>query len=129
MGKIEEVTVDNLKDCTTSLFHAQSEIKKLKGIVDWIKPLVVKYLKSNGLSNYKDENGSVSIVTTKSESFNEEALIPFLKEHYPETIKTVEVIDYEVLNELAYNNEKIVQDLVAFKVVKEGEKVYVRTKS
>lgn len=129
MGKIEEVTVDNLKDCTTSLFHAQNEIKRFKSVVDWIKPLVVKYLKANGLSNYKDENGSVSITTTKSESFNEEELLPFLKEHYPEVIKTVEVVDYELLNELAYNNEKLVQDLVAFKVVKEGEKVYVRPKN
>lgn len=129
MGKTEEVTVDNLKDCTTSLFHAQSEIKRFKSVVDWIKPLVVKYLKANGLSNYKDENGSVSITTTKSESFNEEELLPFLKEHYPEVIKTVEVVDYELLNELAYNNEKLVQDLVAFKVVKEGEKVYVRPKN
>lgn len=129
MGKIEEVTVDNLKDYTTSLFHAQSEIKRFKSVVDWIKPLVVKYLKANGLSNYKDENGSVSITTTKSESFNEEELLPFLKEHYPEVIKTVEVIDYETLNELAYNDEKLVQDLVVFKVVKEGEKVYVRPKN
>lgn len=129
MGKIKEVTVDNLKDCTTSLFHAQNEIKRFKSAVDWIKPLIVKYLKANGLSNYKDENGSVSIIVTKNESFNEEELLPFLKEHYPEVIKTVEVIDYEALNELAYNDEKLVQDLVAFKVVKEGEKVYVRPKN
>lgn len=129
MGKIEQVTSENLKDCVTTLFHAQAESKKFKGIIDWIKPLVVKYLKSNDLSTYKDENGSVSIVTTKSESFNEEELLPFLKEHYPETIKTVEVIDYELLNNLAYENEKLVEKLVCFKIVREGEKVYVRTKN
>ena len=129
MGKITEVTAENLKECTTTLFHAQAESKRFKGVIDWIKPMIIKYLKSNGLSNYKDENGSVSIITTKSESFNEEELLPFLKEYYPETVKKVEVIDYELLNNLAYEDEKLVEELVSFKIVKEGEKVYVRTKN
>lgn len=128
MGKITEVTAENLKECTTTLFHAQAESKRFKGVIDWIKPMIIKYLKSNGLSNYKDENGSVSITTIKTESFNEEELIPFLKENYPEVIKTVEVVDYELLNNLAYEDEKLVEKLVAYKVVKEGERVYVRAK-
>lgn len=105
--------------------HKQESVlaKKLKSLKEQVKSI----LKEAGQDTYTiDGVGSVSISESKSLQFDEQKLMAYLEEHYPQCIIQEPKIDYTLLDKLAYENQEIIKELVPFQYEKVTERINVK---
>lgn len=105
--------------------HKQESVlaKKLKSLKEQVKSI----LKEAGQDYYIiDGVGSVSISESKSLQFDEQKLMAYLEEHYPQCIIQEPKIDYALLDKLAYENQEIIKELVSFQYEKVTERINVK---
>jgi UDP-N-acetylglucosamine 2-epimerase len=104
--------------------HKQESIlsKKLKKLKEDVRD----YMQKNNLSFITNEDGEVLIKEVEQTSFNEDKLIPWLEENYPECLVVKTVIDYDMLDKVAFEDKKLPQELIAFQVVKKSQRMDVK---
>lgn len=104
--------------------HKQESIlsKKLKKLKEDVRD----YMQKNNLSFITNEDGEVIIKEVEQTSFNEDKLIPWLEENYPECLTVKTVIDYDMLDKVAFEDKKLPQELIAFQVVKKSQRMDVK---
>lgn len=104
--------------------HKQESIlsKKLKKLKEDVRD----YMQKNNLSFITNEDGEVLIKEVEQTSFNEDKLIPWLEENYPECLTVKTVIDYDMLDKVAFEDKKLPQELIAFQVVKKLQRMDVK---
>lgn len=104
--------------------HKQESIlsKKLKKLKEDVRD----YMQKNNLSFITNEDGEVLIKEVEQTSFNEDKLIPWLEENYPECLTVKTVIDYDMLDKVAFEDKKLPQELIAFQVVKKSQRMDVK---
>lgn len=104
--------------------HKQESIlsKKLKKLKEDVRD----YMQKNNLSFITNEDGEVLIKEVEQTSFNEDKLIPWLEENYPECLAVKTVIDYDMLDKVAFEDKKLPQELIVFQVVKKSQRMDVK---
>lgn len=104
--------------------HKQESIlsKKLKKLKEDVRD----YMQKNNLSFITNEDGEVLIKEVEQTSFNEDKLIPWLEENYPECLVVKTVIDYDMLDKVAFEDKKLPQELIVFQVVKKSQRMDVK---
>ena len=104
--------------------HKQESIlsKKLKKLKEDVRD----YMQKNNLSFITNEDGEVLIKEVEQTSFNEDKLIPWLEENHPECLTVKTVIDYDMLDKVAFEDKKLPQELIAFQVVKKSQRMDVK---
>ena len=105
--------------------HKQESVlaKKLKSLKEQVKNILKE---ANQDSYIIDGVGSVSISESKSLQFDEQRLMAYLEEHYPQCIIQEPKIDYTLLDKLAYENQEIIKELVPFQYEKVTERINVK---
>jgi hypothetical protein len=90
---------------------------------------IKKFMSTSGLDKVTSEHFVASYSVSKSESFDEEKLINRLKAlGCSHVIKTVEVVDMELLESAIYDGQIAGSELADCKVVKEIPKLVVKVK-
>lgn len=104
--------------------HKQESIlsKKLKKLKEDVRD----YMQKNNLSFITNEDGEVLIKEVEQTSFNEDKLIPWLEENYPECLVVKTVIDYDMLDKVAFEDKKLPQELIVFQVVKKSQRMDIK---
>lgn len=104
--------------------HKQESIlsKKLKKLKEDVRD----YMQKNNLSFITNEDGEVLIKEVEQTSFNEDKLIPWLEENHPECLAVKTVIDYDMLDKVAFEDKKLPQELIVFQVVKKSQRMDVK---
>lgn len=99
--------MDELNDYIEEFYIVKNEVDKYKKIADEDNKKIKEFMEKANLTEFETSNGLVAKVSIqKRESFNEDKLITKLKElNICKPIKTIEVIDYEALEDVIYNNE------------------------
>lgn len=79
------------------------------------------YLKLNNLTECSGYTGSVYTTVRKSESFDEDGLLKYLKDSGKDSgvVKTKEYIDYEALESAIYKGDIEAKDLNPYRIIKE----------
>jgi len=110
-----------LEDLITSFYQDKELLEKYKKSTTKYNEEIKQQLAKADLDKFETSEGLIAKISTqKRESFNEEKLIQRLKELKITTpIKTVEVIDYEELENVIYNNELDATKITDCKQVKE----------
>ena len=96
----------SLEEYVKEFYIVKNEADKYKKLADEDNKEIKKLMQNNNLTEFKTTNGLLAKITIQNrESFNEDKLIEKLKELNVKTpIKTVEVIDYDALEDAIYNN-------------------------
>lgn len=104
--------------------HKQESIlsKKLKKLKEDVRD----YMQKNNLSFITNEDGEVLIKEVEQTSFNEDKLITWLEENHPECLAVKTVIDYDMLDKVAFEDKKLPQELIAFQVVKKSQRMDIK---
>lgn len=104
--------------------HKQESIlsKKLKKLKEDVRD----YMQKNNLSFITNEDGEVLIKEVEQTSFNEDKLIPWLEENHPECLAVKTVIDYDMLDKVAFEDKKLPQELIVFQVVKKSQRMDIK---
>lgn len=104
--------------------HKQESIlsKKLKKLKEDVRD----YMQKNNLSFITNEDGEVLIKEVEQISFNEDKLIPWLEENHPECLAVKTVIDYDMLDKVAFEDKKLPQELIVFQVVKKSQRMDIK---
>lgn len=118
--------VDEFKQKLSELISKNAELKVLTKQVSALKATVVEFMQTQKIDSYEVDNGEIKISTTKTAYFNEEKLIPWLQENYPDAIENCPTILYDTLNDMAYDDKELAKDLIEFKEIKEGTRVTIR---
>lgn len=110
-----------LEDLITSFYQDKELLEKYKKSTTKYNEEIKQQLAKADLDKFETSEGLIAKISTqKRESFNEEKLIQRLKELKITTpIKTVEIIDYEELENVIYNNELDATKISDCKQVKE----------
>lgn len=92
------------------LIEAYAENKALaddyKKIADKENKEIKELMKAEGLENESSDNYTAKYYVTTRESMNEEKLLEILKrEDIIKCIKTIEVVDMDILESMLYNDE------------------------
>jgi hypothetical protein len=104
-------------------------VKELKKLTDEDNKEIKKFMSTSGLDKVTSEHFVASYSVSKSESFDEEKLINRLKAlGCSHVIKTVEVVDMELLESAIYDGQIAGSELADCKVVKEIPKLVVKVK-
>lgn len=106
MGKELEL-MGELENEINKFYQSKIELDNYKAITDQSNKLIKDLMAELDIKEYSTDEGNIAkLIIQNRESFNEIALIDRLKElGITKPIKTVEVIDYEVLEDVIYNNE------------------------
>lgn len=118
--------VDEFKQKLAELITKNSELKVLTKQVSELKAAVVEFMNTQKIDSYKIGEGEIKISTTKTAYFNEEKLIPWLQENYPDAVENQPTILYDTLNDMAYDDKNLAKSLIEFKETKEGTRVTIR---
>ena len=118
--------VDEFKQKLSELITKNSELKVLTKQVSELKAAVVEFMNTQKIDSYKIDEGEIKISTTKTAYFNEEKLIPWLQENYPDAVENQPTILYDALNDMAYDDKNLAKSLIEFKETKEGTRVTIR---
>lgn len=104
--------------------HKEESIlsKKLKKLKEDVRD----YMQKNNLSFITNEDGEVLIKEVEQTSFNEDKLIPWLEENHPECLAVKTVIDYDMLDKVAFEDKKLPQELIVFQVVKKSQRMDIK---
>lgn len=104
--------------------HKQESIlsKKLKKLKEDVRA----YMQKNNLSFITNEDGEVLIKEVEQTSFNEDKLITWLEENHPECLAVKTVIDYDMLDKVAFEDKKLPQELIVFQVVKKSQRMDIK---
>ena len=95
--------------------------KKLKKLKD-----VRAYMQKNNVSSITVDDGEVIIKEVEQTSFDEDKLITWLEENHPECLAVKTVIDYDMLDKVAFEDKKLPQELIVFQVVKKSQRMDVK---
>lgn len=117
--------LSNIEERLNELIQLDQEQKDLTKKVKELKAEIAGYMRKNNLTELTPDGGSIKIIKVRSESFNEEKLIPYLHENGIEAIYLAEHVDYDKLNQIAYDNMDLVKDLTEFKETKETERMII----
>lgn len=98
---------ENLNELIKLFYSDKIELDKYKKSTDDYNKDIKSALIELGIDEFESDNGLIAkLIKQKRESFDEEKLINKLKElNVKKPIKTIEIIDYEVLEDIIYNNE------------------------
>lgn len=112
----------DIKELVHDYIENKSLEDKYKKIASSANNKIKEYFSDNDLDAYEADNGTVKMTERKSESFDEDKLIAFLKQSgHSDIVKTVETVDYDALESAIYH-EDISKDEVKkmddFKTVK-----------
>ena len=88
--------------------------------------IIANFINVHKQESVIDGVGSVSISESKSLQFDEQRLMAYLEEHYPQCIIQEPKIDYTLLDKLAYENQEIIKELVPFQYEKVTERINVK---
>lgn len=104
--------------------HKQESIlsKKLKKLKEDVRD----YMQKNNLSFITNEDGEVLIKEVEQTSFDEDKLITWLEENHPECLAVKTVIDYDMLDKVAFEDKKLPQELIVFQVVKKSQRMDIK---
>lgn len=116
---------DKIQEELSKLITEWVKYKRLLKQVSNTKEQIVAYMKDNSIEKMECANGYIRISKSVQESFDEEKLIMYLQENYPQAIKMVPQIDYEYLNNIAYKDKNFVVNLIPFKIKKESARVFL----
>ena len=97
--------------------HKQESVlaKQLKSLKEQVKNIL------------KEANQDSYVISeSKSLQFDEQRLMAYLEEHYPQCIIQEPKIDYTLLDKLAYENQEIIKELVPFQYEKVTERINVK---
>lgn len=95
--------MEELKDLVFKFAKIDAEQKRLKKLGDPLKDKIKKYMNQNGLDTFKEGPVTASFKIHERTSMNEDKLLSKLKSlGLSEAIKTVEVPDQAVIEELIY---------------------------
>ena len=122
--------MDELNDYIEEFYIVKNEVDKYKKIADDDNKKIKKLMEKANFTEFETSNGLVAKVSIqKRESFNEDKLITKLKElNICKPIKTIEVIDYEALEDVIYNNELDATKISDCKQIKEVQVLKVNKK-
>ena len=104
--------------------HKEESIlsKKLKKLKEDVRA----YMQKNNVSSITVDEGEVIIKEVEQTSFDEDRLITWLEENHPECLTVKTVIDYDMLDKVAFEDKKLPQELIAFQVVKKSQRMDVK---
>ena len=104
--------------------HKEESIlsKKLKKLKEDVRA----YMQKNNVSSITVDDGEVIIKEVEQTSFDEDRLITWLEENHPECLTVKTVIDYDMLDKVAFEDKKLPQELIAFQVVKKSQRMDVK---
>ena len=119
-----------LEELINSFYQDKELLEKYKKSTTKYNEEIKQQLAKADLDEFETSNGLIAkIGTQKRESFNEEKLIQKLKDlNIIAPIKTVEIIDYEELENVIYNNELDATKISDCKQVKEVNTLRVTKK-
>ena len=122
--------MDELNDYIEEFYIVKNEADKYKKIADDDNKKIKELMEKANFTEFETSNGLVAKVSIqKRESFNEDKLIAKLKElNICKPIKTIEVIDYEALEDVIYNNELDATKISDCKQIKEVQVLKVNKK-
>lgn len=122
--------MDELNDYIEEFYIVKNEVDKYKKIADDDNKKIKELMEKANFTEFETSNGLVAKVSIqKRESFNEDKLITKLKElNICKPIKTIEVIDYEALEDVIYNNELDATKISDCKQIKEVQVLKVNKK-
>ena len=120
--RIEEVILSEevkttLDEIAEKYYTYNENLKKVTVNKDNYNKLLKQVMTENGITKYVTNTGiKVSISTTNKPTFDEDALLPFLKElNIPDVVKTKEYIDMVALEDAIYHNQIDPKDLAPYK--------------
>ena len=120
--------MENLREVIERFGKNNEQIKSLKKVTDEDNA-TIKSLMAGKMDTAESDNFVAKYSVTKSESFDEAKLLERLKElGLKQVIKTVEVVDMELLENAIYDGMISGSELVDCKVTKETPRLVVKLK-
>lgn len=125
--ELTEIEKSNLEELIRLFFEDKTSLDSYKKSTEELNTQIKDIMNNFKMIDFATEDGLVAKVTNRtSETFNEELLINKLKElNLNDIIKTVEVIDYDKLENAIYNNQLNAEELTPFKIVKTSQSLKV----
>lgn len=121
--------MEKLKQLVERFGINNEQVKSLKKLTDADNAEIKKLMVASSLASVESEQFVAAYSVTKQESFDETKLIQKLKDlGVTNVIKTVEVVDMELLESAIYDGEVSGSDLADCKVIKETPKLVVKLK-
>jgi 23S rRNA maturation mini-RNase III len=114
---------DSLEDLATQYIEKKKEENSIKKITSDLNTKIKDIMSESDLTSVETSLGTLTLTYKKSESFDEEKLIDYLKSsgNDKEIVKTKEYIDYDALESAIYHerlsNEQL-KEMDKFKIVK-----------
>jgi predicted acetyltransferase len=111
---------ENLKELIRLYYNDKQELDQYKKSTEEYNKDIKDAMRELGYDKFETDDYVAKVTTQKRESFIDEKLIAKLKELNVTTpIKTVEVIDFDELENVIYNGQLDVSELTNCKQVKE----------
>lgn len=121
--------MEKLKQLIERFGANNEQVKALKKLTDADNAEIKQLMVAGNLSSVESDTFVATYSVTKQESFDETKLLDKIKElGLTNVIKTVEVVDMELLESAIYDGEVSGADLADCKVIKEIPKLLVKLK-
>ena len=116
-------TETDISDLAAQYIEKKKEENAIKKVTADLNSKIKDYMSENDLTSIETELGTLTLTYKKSESFDEEKLIDYLKASGTdkEIVKTKEYIDYDALESAIYHERlsvEQVKEMDKFKIVK-----------
>jgi len=116
-------TETDISDLAAQYIEKKKEENAIKKVTADLNSKIKDYMSENDLTSIETELGTLTLTYKKSESFDEEKLIDYLKSSGTdkEIVKTKEYIDYDALESAIYHERlsvEQVKEMDKFKIVK-----------
>ena len=118
MSSIDEwgnmATVDDLYELVPLYAFNKGEADSYKKVADNYNAAIKKIMSENELKSFTSENVTVTRVVSVKETLNEAMLLQVAKKYNLPIIKTIEVVDMDLLEDYLYRNnpsEALAEDL------------------
>ena len=121
--------MEKLYELIEQFGETNEKVKLLKKTTDELNTEIKEIMSKSETKNVDTEHFTATYSVTKSESFDDERLIKKLKDlGLHRVIKTVEVVDMELLESAIYDGEISGSELADCKTVKETPKLVVKVR-
>lgn len=121
---------EELEDLIRAFYYNESQKKEYASIADDKKAKIKALMKENDIKDFEVGDLKAKYVVSNTDEINEQALLELLKKHnITQCIRTVEVVDMDLLENALYHNEipeSVVKSMDKCKTTKEVVKLLVK---